>query len=42
MDGEIGTATIKSLTAASLELETVGDFDDNGTDETIRAIFTSN
>jgi hypothetical protein len=42
MDGEIGTATIKSLTATSLELETVGDFDDNGTDETIRAIFTSN
>jgi hypothetical protein len=41
LDGEVDSATIKNLTNTELELEIRVDFDDNGTEETIRVVLTS-
>ncbi len=41
LDGEGDSATIKNLTNTELELEIRVDFDDNGTEETIRVVLTS-
>lgn len=41
-EGDIETVTIKKLTGTELEVEAKNDFDENGTEETVRVVFTSN
>lgn len=41
-DGDAQTATVKKLTDSTLEIESTADFDENGTEETVRLVFTSN
>ena len=41
-NGDVQSATIKKLTDSALEIESKGDYDEDGKEETIKLVFTSN
>lgn len=41
-EGDVQTATIKKLTDTALEIESKADYDEDGDEETVKVVFTSN